>query len=83
MSVSKPVVRGPLQRPPVGKREPFESALGNFVAAIARRKIEPICVSYVELRRSIGQRPAQELIDRLDRSVGREGLALVVSAPPV
>jgi hypothetical protein len=80
MSVSKPELRGSSQRSPVGRREPFESALGNFVAAIARRKIEPICVSYVALRRASGKRSTRELLDRLETSVGREGLALLISA---
>ncbi len=80
MSVSKPVARGATSDPAPAGREPFEAALGNLVAAIARRKIEPICVAYMEFRRSAGPRAVKHLLARLNQSVGRLGLVLVAQA---
>ncbi len=80
MSVSESVPRGASTRLPTSRREPSEAALGDLVAAIMRRKIEPICVAYTAFRREVGRRKLKEILRRLDRSVGRTGLALVAMA---
>ena len=58
----------------------FDRALSELSEALATRKVEPICTSYLALRRLARGIRAGELLDRVGQAAGEDARAVIVSA---
>jgi len=58
----------------------FQQALGGLAEAIASRKIEPICTSYLALRREARGMKVAELLDRVDKASENGARSVIISA---
>ena len=58
----------------------FEEALKELGSAIASKKVEPICTSYLALRRAGHAMPLHEFVSHIESAHGRTAQAVVISA---
>lgn len=58
----------------------FEAALKELGSAVAGRKVEPVCTSYLALRRAGHAMPLQEFVSHIERAHGPVAQAVIISA---
>ena len=58
----------------------FDKALAELTNAIAARKVEPICTSYLRLRTLAGGMKLEEMFNRIRQAAGDKALEVIVSA---